>query len=42
MAPNIPKELEDAFIKVSFEDEGVSPDPGVQDPAYTPWFDHGK
>ncbi|CAL1701102.1 unnamed protein product [Somion occarium] len=42
MAPNIPKELEDAFIKVSFEDEGVSPDPGVQDPAYTPWFDHGS
>ncbi|KAI0082447.1 P-loop containing nucleoside triphosphate hydrolase protein [Panus rudis PR-1116 ss-1] len=37
------KELEDAFIKISFEEMHSSDtDPDIKDPAYGPWFEHGS
>lgn len=41
------QDLEDAFIKVSFEDDTGSESPsspifnGKKDPLYGPWFEHG-
>ncbi|KAI0722230.1 P-loop containing nucleoside triphosphate hydrolase protein [Cerioporus squamosus] len=41
-SPLSPKDLEDAFIKVTFEEDSIHPGAAAGDPAYDPWVDQAS